>query len=150
VVTQQVQDLSAVSITHKTMGIGLPRLRRGAAGLSLFRSCRIAQRGYSSLLPLYIVGRDVRLSGVFESAKKTERRPNDERFGRSVEQESQKEIQECPSLSTVGLDKLTARLCMPSPTSRQPCVPNRLTQNIRCGSNLLCRKHFWKIGMGLA
>jgi hypothetical protein len=30
VVAQQVQDMSAVSITDKTVGIGLPRLRYGA------------------------------------------------------------------------------------------------------------------------
>jgi hypothetical protein len=30
VVAQPIQDMSAVSITHKTVGIGLPRLRCGA------------------------------------------------------------------------------------------------------------------------
>jgi len=32
VVAQPIQDMSAVSITDKTVGIRLPRLRRGAIG----------------------------------------------------------------------------------------------------------------------
>ena len=32
VVAQPIQDMSAVSITHKTVGIGLPRLRYGTIG----------------------------------------------------------------------------------------------------------------------
>jgi hypothetical protein len=47
VVAQPIQDLSAVSITHKTVGIRLPRLWCGAVGLSLAR-LRITKTGSSS------------------------------------------------------------------------------------------------------
>jgi len=44
VVAQPIQDMSALSITHKTVGIGLPRLRCGAIGL-VSSGLRITQNG---------------------------------------------------------------------------------------------------------
>jgi hypothetical protein len=73
VVARPIQDLSAVSITRKTVGIGLPRLWCGAIGL-VSSALRISQNGcllYSS--PLYMRGLGwLRHSVVFESAMKTE------------------------------------------------------------------------------
>jgi hypothetical protein len=72
VVAQPIQDLSAVSITHKTVGIRLPRLRCGAIrwfvpALQIIQnSCLL-----DSPFVMVVVGGWGR-SGVFESAKKTE------------------------------------------------------------------------------
>src|SRR5262245_47975885 len=43
-----------------------------------------------------------------------------------------------------------ARFRMPFPTSRQSCVTNSRTENIRSLPNLLSGKQFWKIGIGFA
>jgi len=67
VVAQSIQDMSAVSITDKTVGIRLPRLRRGAG---LVHRSADRPRGVFFILPFVHDGAGVRLSGVFESARK--------------------------------------------------------------------------------
>jgi hypothetical protein len=52
VVAQPIQDMSEVSITHKTMGIRLPRLRCGAIGLVCFGPADHPRRVSSPILPL--------------------------------------------------------------------------------------------------
>jgi hypothetical protein len=56
VVAQPIQDLSAVSITDKTVGIHLPRLWCGAVGLVCFGTANHPKRVSSSFSPLYMVG----------------------------------------------------------------------------------------------
>jgi hypothetical protein len=56
VVAQPIQDMSAVSIAHKTVGIRLPRLRCGAIGLVCFRPADHPKRVSSSFFSLYMVG----------------------------------------------------------------------------------------------
>jgi hypothetical protein len=69
----------------------------------------------------------------------------------SIEQESQATSKiESPSLSHCGFVKRSpARLRMPSPTSRQSCVTNSRTENIRSRPNLLSGKQFWKSAWAL-
>jgi hypothetical protein len=68
VVAQQIQDMSAMSITHKTVGIGLPRLWCGTIALH----CSVpADHQKRCLLRSPFCTWRGRI-GVFESARKTE------------------------------------------------------------------------------
>jgi hypothetical protein len=51
VVAQQVQDLSAVSFAHKTVGIRLPRLRCGAGLVPALRISGSSKTGVFFILP---------------------------------------------------------------------------------------------------
>ena len=74
-VAQPIQDLSAVSITDKTVGIRLPHLWCGAGLVPALRNH--SKRVSSSFFPFVHGGSGwLRRSGVFESAKKTEQRLN--------------------------------------------------------------------------
>jgi hypothetical protein len=76
VVARQIQDMSEVSITHTTVGICLPRLWCGAIGLVCFGPADHPKRVSFFILPFVHGGVAAGRSGVFESAMKTEPRPN--------------------------------------------------------------------------
>jgi hypothetical protein len=70
VVAQPIQDMSAVSITPKTVGVRLPRLWCGAGGL-VCPVVRITQkRVSSSFFPLYVVAWRATVGGVFDPRRK--------------------------------------------------------------------------------
>jgi hypothetical protein len=71
-VAQPIQDMSAVSITHKTVGVRLPRLWCGAIGLAV-SACGSLKTGIFPFPFVHGGGGWLRRSGVFESAMKTER-----------------------------------------------------------------------------
>jgi len=77
VVAQPIQDLSALSITYKTVGIHLPGMWCGAIGLVCRGPADHPKTGVFPFFPFVHggAGRGGR-SEVFESAMKTERRPN--------------------------------------------------------------------------
>jgi hypothetical protein len=76
VVARPIQDMSAVSITDKTVGVCLPRLWCGAIGLVCFGPSDHPKQVSFFILPFVYGGVGPGRSVVFESAMKTELRPN--------------------------------------------------------------------------